>query len=69
MATQPPQQTRKMWRVWLYAIAVAVNLFATGVLVVDVLGGGEITTHGLVSVALTGIFAAFLVWEARKPKA
>ena len=36
--------------------------------VIDVVQGGPLTAHGMIGVALCGLFGAFLFWEIRKPK-
>lgn len=66
---EPRREPRRMWRVWLFAAALAVNLFATGILVRNVLAGGDFTAQGLLGTALAGVFAALLLWELRKPRA
>jgi len=64
-----PSATRKTWLVWLYAIALAINLGLLGARIRLILAGGDIDGATIFATVLCGVLAAFLFVEARKPRA
>jgi len=68
MPTMPPPSYRKAWKVWLYAIALAINLGVLGARIRVILGGGDIDIATIFSTVLCGVLAAFLFVEVRKPR-
>ena len=68
MTATPPISYRKAWKLWLYAIALAINLGLLASRIQLIVAGGDIDTAAIFSTVLCGALAAFLVWELKKPK-
>jgi len=64
-----PNAVRKAWKVWLYAIALAINLGLLGARLQAILGGADVDWQTIFSAVLCGVLAAFLFVELRKPRA
>ena len=64
-----PRPPRKLWKLALYALGLAANLFALSLDLRPILQGGDISGYTVFTTVLCGVFAALLYSELGKPKA
>lgn len=68
-APRPPRPPRKLWKLGLFALGLAANLFSLTLEVRTLMMGGDITAYTIFTTVLCGVFAALLYSELGKPKA